>query len=108
MEGYAGYHCVDAVRSAKRLPVECESDSECISSNGRDIGRCECGYNSEGKSYCTLFGGDELYMNYLRKNKEWHSTGLGQNCNLLQYLKLTVLRAIGMKITIKNGSIIIR
>lgn len=81
--GDIGYQCANGVRSAKKVPTECESHGDCMSADGRFGGYCECGYNDRAQGYCNLFGDDSLYRNYVRKNMEWAKSGLGRMCNIL-------------------------
>ena len=64
--------CSTAPKSVA-TPYSCENNDQCMSSPVNNLvfnTTCECAFNPQGSSYCSLFEGDELFVgtfNYLQK-----------------------------------------
>ena len=65
--------CIPAAKSGApgtttSTPMLCKRDSDCVGYNGvattAFTGKCHCGYNPQGLSYCDLFPGDVNYTYY--------------------------------------------
>lgn len=65
--------CVEPFASKEETPVKCEKDADCEGDSGEYLtnSKCECGYNSKGQSYCSLFPGDEEYQDFYVRVKKW-------------------------------------
>ena len=50
--------------SAGSLPKECQTDQDCLSSDGSEYTPCKCGLTTEAKSFCELHFGDEPMVNW--------------------------------------------
>ncbi|CAG9321788.1 unnamed protein product [Blepharisma stoltei] len=78
--------CYPIPTSSASIPVECSSNSQCVSQAfGNDklvfTQQCTCGYNSNGQSYCPLFLGDSLWKRYFKILKKWIDSDQSLNCN---------------------------
>lgn len=61
--------CMNPPKSKGKLPIKCESDADCGSTEG-SFSECVCGLNPQGQRYCNLHRGDEIMQNYLRAEAE--------------------------------------
>lgn len=75
--------CFDPVVSAKDYPTTCSQNTDCLSSYTDQTlkSECSCGYNENGDSYCSLFGGDEPYQKLIKASKAWLSSSDVEKCN---------------------------
>mmetsp|Transcript_34559 Transcript_34559/g.60674 ORF Transcript_34559/g.60674 Transcript_34559/m.60674 type:complete len:352 (-) Transcript_34559:20-1075(-) len=84
---YWGCHnnvCLGKLTSARSYPIECAHDDDCASDkvNGQVFySECECGYNSESKSYCSLFPNDGPASSYQDALKDYIKGTAIYNCN---------------------------
>ena len=87
--------CYPAPISNHSLPVKCSGNSDCTSSPAGQSGvivqgKCSCGFNAQGQSYCEQFAGDPVQTKFAEKVREWvRSEGIlkcntearfGENC----------------------------
>lgn len=66
------------------LPIECDSNNDCASEISNDLtfySSCECGWNIQGASYCSLFPGDSAVQKFLKIFYSWTSSKQILNCH---------------------------
>lgn len=77
--------CKVSVQSVKNLPVACQSNLDCVGTDGAGTftGTCSCGYNVNKTAYCLPFPGDLPGLNYFAS---WKSALNATNgvCNTLK------------------------
>lgn len=78
--------CIPPLGSKNPIPMQCISNNACESKPWDFFGQpetfskeCTCGLNSEGTSYCPLFGGDPQYTAFRKILSKWYSsTGINK------------------------------
>ena len=82
--------CTAPVKTNGTLPLSCEGDDECVStewpanSGQRMQGKCQCGYDDVPASYCTLFPGDPIPTQLRDQAKKWYKSEAITHCNTAQ------------------------
>ena len=68
--------CVAAPESVHSNPYKCSSDAMCSGYQGTVAvpGKCVCGYNAKGQSYCQGHTGDKDSTNFLSALKKFYKT----------------------------------
>lgn len=61
--------CVNPTKSKGKLPIKCQSDADCVSTDG-SFSECVCGLNPQGQRYCNLHRGDDIMQTYLQAEAE--------------------------------------
>ena len=79
--------CISPLQSAKKLPVKCTTNNDCVSKYNKYIGgvttgTCKCGYNPGGISYCMPFDGDFYGSRLLGLVEEWEGSSGISKCNV--------------------------
>ena len=87
------------VQSLNPAPFICKSDDDCVSDyylDGPDPfslnSSCQCGFNGNGYSYCTLFPGDLLQTKYRSILIEWIDSDEIFNCHSYSRFKLDCIK----------------
>lgn len=70
------YECAEAPVSINNNPYPCATDGVCSGLQGTStvVGKCECGYNPQGQSYCNGHAGDPDAQKFIANLKQFYST----------------------------------
>ncbi|CAG9314693.1 unnamed protein product [Blepharisma stoltei] len=81
-------YCTNPLKSYAFIPMACDDNSECTSSNDPFFGNnfdlsssCDCALNPNGNRYCGLFPGDAPGQSYLSQLALWYQSNEMNNCN---------------------------
>lgn len=93
--------CISPLASSLgELPVKCQNDTDCQSDYYLDgpqpfsiYSKCQCGRNSNGDSFCTLFPGDPVQKSYLNLLNEWINSDGITKCHSYSRFKLECIKA---------------
>lgn len=88
--------CKVSVQSLKNLPVSCQSNMDCVGTDGLGTftSTCSCGYNVNKTAYCSPFPGDLPGLNYYAA---WKTALNATNniCNTLKRFTDSCLEQVG-------------
>ena len=78
--------CLDPAVSTHSLPYACNADTDCSATNGEDVfeGKCQCGVNPDGQSYCQAFAGDAPGLAFTKTLKGLTTGGKLAGCNTVR------------------------
>ena len=71
---------------SSKFPNQCNDDLQCTSTTISGVffnTTCECGYNTQGFSYCNLFAGDKISQQYTVRMKKWLTSTAILKCHTL-------------------------
>ncbi|CAG9314433.1 unnamed protein product [Blepharisma stoltei] len=92
-------YCLAFLQNDKEIPTVCKSDEDCASSHYdtpaypfKFYQTCQCGINSLGNAYCSLFPGDEPMNNYLDWLNYWFYSRSIQKCNTVRRTSLNCIK----------------
>lgn len=92
--------CISANASSfGALPVKCSDDNDCISTYYNEgimgfnlTSNCQCGFNSQSQSYCSLFPGDSVQASYLNVLNRWLSSQQLFSCHSINRFELACIK----------------
>jgi hypothetical protein len=67
------FYCV-APKTSSQLPMPCQKDLDCASSDGTLFSQCQCGMNSYAQAFCAPFPGDKVVVSMVKILKQWVSS----------------------------------
>jgi len=104
-------YCTVPPQNTKGFPALCTTDSDCVGMNSKSesfYSTCECGFNSQGNSYCVPFTGDQPGLDFVALSIDLLQEKLVMACHTQMreeiscFTRMTVLLKLSVTKTVQT------